>query len=71
MLERAPKLEALGAGITLFANAMNALAQLGVAEAIRAAGSPARRSAILTSDGRELTTLLPDLLNGAVAVQQS
>ncbi len=29
VLERAPKLEAVGAGITLFANAMNALAQPG------------------------------------------
>jgi 2-polyprenyl-6-methoxyphenol hydroxylase-like FAD-dependent oxidoreductase len=71
VLERAPKLEAVGAGITLFANAMNALARLGVAEAITVAGCPASRSAILTSDGRELTTLSPDLLEGAVAVHRA
>ncbi|MGN6167777.1 MAG: FAD-dependent monooxygenase [Solirubrobacteraceae bacterium] len=71
VLERAPKLEAIGAGITLFSNAMNALARLGVAEAISAAGSPARNSAILTSDGRELTTLVPDLREGAVAINRA
>lgn len=71
VLERAPRLEAVGAGITLFANAMNALARLGVAEAISAAGCPASRSAILTSDGRELTTLSPDLLQGAVAIHRA
>jgi 2-polyprenyl-6-methoxyphenol hydroxylase-like FAD-dependent oxidoreductase len=71
VLERAPKLEAVGAGITLFANAMNALTRLGIADAIRASGSPARHSAILTSDGRELTTLAPDLLDGAVAVHRA
>jgi 2-polyprenyl-6-methoxyphenol hydroxylase-like FAD-dependent oxidoreductase len=71
VLERTPKLEPVGAGITLFANAMSALARLGVADAIRANGAAARHSAILTSDGRELTTLNPDLLDGAVAIHRA
>jgi len=70
VLERTPRLELAGAGITLFANAMHALGRLGVAEAVSAAGAAATRSAILTSDGRELTTLPADLLEGAVAVHR-
>jgi 2-polyprenyl-6-methoxyphenol hydroxylase-like FAD-dependent oxidoreductase len=71
VLERAPRLEAVGAGITLFGNAMNALDRLGVADAIRAAGACASHSAILTSHGRELTTLPADLLDRAVAVHRA
>jgi 2-polyprenyl-6-methoxyphenol hydroxylase-like FAD-dependent oxidoreductase len=70
VLERAPRLDAAGAGITLFGNAMDALDRLGVAEAVTAAGAPATHSAILTSDGRELTTMPTDLLAGAVAVHR-
>jgi hypothetical protein len=70
VLERAPQLDVVGAGITLFANAMNALDLLGVADAVSAAGSPARHSAILTSTGRQLTALPADLLEGAVAVDR-
>jgi len=61
-LERAPRLDPIGAGITLFANAMDALERLGVAHAVRADGAAARQSAVLTSDSRELTTLSADLL---------
>lgn len=71
VLERATRLEAVGAGIALFANAMHALARLGVADVIRSAGSPVRHSAILTSAGRELTSFPPDLLQGAVAVHRA
>jgi 2-polyprenyl-6-methoxyphenol hydroxylase-like FAD-dependent oxidoreductase len=71
VLERASKHEAVGAGITLFANAIDALDQLGVAETIHAAGSPARSSAILTADGHELTTLPADLLEGSVAIHRA
>jgi len=71
VLERAPRLDPAGAGITLFANAMHALDRLGVAEAVASAGAPARHSAILTSDGHELTTLPADLLDGAVGVHRS
>jgi 2-polyprenyl-6-methoxyphenol hydroxylase-like FAD-dependent oxidoreductase len=70
VLERAPRLESAGAGIRLFANAMDALGGLGVAQSVAAAGAAAARSAILTSDGRELTTLPADLLEGAVAVHR-
>jgi 2-polyprenyl-6-methoxyphenol hydroxylase-like FAD-dependent oxidoreductase len=70
ILERAPGLDPVGAGITLFANAIDALARIGVAGAVREAGASAQRSAILTSDGRELTTLPADLLEGAVAVHR-
>ena len=69
-IERAPRLDPVGAGITLFANAMDALGRLGVAEAVAAAGAPARHSAILTSDGRELSTLPVELLDGMVAVHR-
>jgi 2-polyprenyl-6-methoxyphenol hydroxylase-like FAD-dependent oxidoreductase len=69
-LERAARLESVGAGITLFANAMNALDRLGVADVVRAAGAPASRSTILTSDGHKLTNLPADLLEGAVAIHR-
>ncbi len=71
VLERAPRIEALGAGITLFANAINALERLGVAEAIAALGARAESSAILDASGAELTSLPPDLLEGAVAVHRA
>jgi 2-polyprenyl-6-methoxyphenol hydroxylase-like FAD-dependent oxidoreductase len=70
VLERAPRLDPAGAGITLFANAMDALGRLGVAQAVAAAGAAATQSAILTSDGRDLTRLPADLLEGAVAVHR-
>ena len=58
-MERAPRIEALGAGITLFANAINALKRLGVAEAIAAVGAPAETSAIL--DARRVRRRLRNL----------
>jgi 2-polyprenyl-6-methoxyphenol hydroxylase-like FAD-dependent oxidoreductase len=57
LLERAPRIDQVGAGITLFANAMRALDRLGVREAVAAQGAAAKRSAILTWDGRELTRI--------------
>jgi 2-polyprenyl-6-methoxyphenol hydroxylase-like FAD-dependent oxidoreductase len=71
VLERAPHIESVGAGITLFANAMKALDRLGVGEAVAARGAPATRSAILTREGRELTLVPPDLLVGAVALHRA
>jgi 2-polyprenyl-6-methoxyphenol hydroxylase-like FAD-dependent oxidoreductase len=59
VLERAPRIDPVGAGITLFANAMRALDRLGVREAVAAQGAAATRSAILTWDGRELPVLGP------------
>ena len=71
VLERAALIDPVGAGITLFANAMRALARLGVREAVAARATAARRSAILTSAGRELARVPPDLLEGTVAIRRS
>jgi 2-polyprenyl-6-methoxyphenol hydroxylase-like FAD-dependent oxidoreductase len=71
VLERAARLESVGAGITLFANAMRALDLLGVGDAVRAHGAAARRSAIRTASGRQLAALPNDLLQGAVAIRRS
>ena len=71
VLERAARIDPVGAGITLFANAMRALARLGVREAVAARATAARRSAILTSAGRELARVPPDLLEGTVAIRRS
>ena len=71
VLERAPRIDPVGAGITLFANAMRALDRLGVGEAVAARGAAATRSAILTSDGRELTRVPSDLLEGTIALHRA
>jgi 2-polyprenyl-6-methoxyphenol hydroxylase-like FAD-dependent oxidoreductase len=71
VLERAPRIDPVGAGITLFANGMRALARLGVREAVAAHGAAAKRSAILTSAGRELAQVPPDLLEGTIAIHRA
>src|SRR5262245_52286582 len=71
VLERAPRIEPVGAGITLFANAMRALDRLGVAGAVAALGAPTLRSAILTREGRELTQVPRDLLEGTIALHRA
>ncbi len=71
VLERAPRIDPAGAGITLFANATLALERLGVREAVAEQGAPAKRSAILTSGGRTLTELPSAMLEGAVAVHRA
>ena len=71
VLERAPRVDPVGAGITLFANAMAALDRLGVREAVAAQGAAATRSAILTWDGRELTRVPSDLLEGTIALHRA
>jgi 2-polyprenyl-6-methoxyphenol hydroxylase-like FAD-dependent oxidoreductase len=71
VVERAPRIDPVGAGITLFANAMRALAGLGVGDAVAAQGAAAKRSAILTWEGRELTQVPPDLLKGTIAVHRA
>jgi putative heme transporter len=70
VLERAPHLEPVGAGITLFANAMDALGQLGVAKGVAAAGSPVVSMTFHTSDGQQLTHLPSDLVAGAIAIHR-
>jgi 2-polyprenyl-6-methoxyphenol hydroxylase-like FAD-dependent oxidoreductase len=71
VLEQAPRIEPVGAGITLFANAMRALERLGVRDAVASLGAAAQHSAILTSDGRELAQVPPDLLAGAYALHRA
>jgi 2-polyprenyl-6-methoxyphenol hydroxylase-like FAD-dependent oxidoreductase len=71
VLERAARIEAVGAGITLFANAVRALDRLGVGDAVAARGAAAKRSAILTWKGDELTQVPPDLLEGTIAVHRA
>jgi 2-polyprenyl-6-methoxyphenol hydroxylase-like FAD-dependent oxidoreductase len=71
VLERAPRIDPVGAGITLFANAMGALDRLGVREAVAARGAAATHSAILTREGRELTRVPPDLLEGTIGLHRT
>jgi salicylate hydroxylase len=71
VLERAPQIDPLGAGIPLFANAMTALDRLGVREVVAARGARAKRRAILTWQGQELTRVPADLLDGTVALHRA
>jgi 2-polyprenyl-6-methoxyphenol hydroxylase-like FAD-dependent oxidoreductase len=70
VLERATRLDPVGAGITLFSNAMRGLDRLGMREAVAARGAPASWSAILTSAGAVLAAVPQDLLEGGVAVHR-
>jgi 2-polyprenyl-6-methoxyphenol hydroxylase-like FAD-dependent oxidoreductase len=56
LLERAPKLRAEGAGITLGANAMRVLAGLGLAGAVAAAGRQLRAASNTDARGKVLVT---------------
>lgn len=67
VLERALGIDPLGPDLTLFAKAMKALDRLAVGEA-GARGAAAMRSSILTWEGRELTRVPPDLLEGTIAL---
>jgi 2-polyprenyl-6-methoxyphenol hydroxylase-like FAD-dependent oxidoreductase len=71
VLERAPRIDPIGAGLTLFGNAMGALDRLGMREAVAAQGAAAKRSAILTWKGRELAQVSPDLLEGTIAIHRA
>jgi 2-polyprenyl-6-methoxyphenol hydroxylase-like FAD-dependent oxidoreductase len=71
VLERAPRIDPIGAGLTLFANAMGALDRLGMREPIAVQGAPAKRSAILTWEGRELARVPRDLLEGTIAIHRA
>jgi 2-polyprenyl-6-methoxyphenol hydroxylase-like FAD-dependent oxidoreductase len=71
VLERAGRIDPVGAGITLFANGMKALDRLGVRDAVAAPGAPAARSAILTADGSELAAVPADLLEGTIALHRA
>lgn len=54
VFERVPKLEPVGAGISLHSNAVEALRRIGVEEAVRAVSSPLTTGRIATSTGRIL-----------------
>jgi 2-polyprenyl-6-methoxyphenol hydroxylase-like FAD-dependent oxidoreductase len=71
VLERAPRIERAGAGITIFANGMHALGRLGVASAVASRAAPVRRSAVLTCGGRELASVPAALLAGTVAIHRA
>jgi 2-polyprenyl-6-methoxyphenol hydroxylase-like FAD-dependent oxidoreductase len=71
VLERASRIDPVGAGLTLFANAMGALARLGLLDAVAAQGAAAKRSAILTREGRELAQVPGDLLEGTIAIHRA
>jgi 2-polyprenyl-6-methoxyphenol hydroxylase-like FAD-dependent oxidoreductase len=70
VLERTAKLEAAGAGITLFANAIRGLEQLGVRDAVVERSAAARRVAILRRDGGTLSEMPSDLFEGSVATHR-
>lgn len=67
VLERAARLDAGGSGIGLARNALGALEQLGVAEAVRARGAPAERGVSRTWRGEVLT----DLAWGGVSIHRA
>jgi 2-polyprenyl-6-methoxyphenol hydroxylase-like FAD-dependent oxidoreductase len=71
VLERAPRIDPIGAGLTLFGNGMSALDRLGMRNAVAAQGAPAKRSAILTWEGRVLSQVPRDLLEGTIAVHRA
>jgi 2-polyprenyl-6-methoxyphenol hydroxylase-like FAD-dependent oxidoreductase len=54
VLERAPELREIGAGISLWPNAVKALRRLGVGDAVEAAGAPAHDSAFRSWRGAQL-----------------
>jgi 2-polyprenyl-6-methoxyphenol hydroxylase-like FAD-dependent oxidoreductase len=64
VIERAPELREVGAGISLWPNAVNALRRLGVGAAIEAAGAPARDAAFRGWRGAQLGPSITSRLQG-------
>jgi 2-polyprenyl-6-methoxyphenol hydroxylase-like FAD-dependent oxidoreductase len=64
VLERAPQLGEIGAGISLWPNAVKALRRLGVGDAIEAAGAPAHDAAFRSWRGAQLGASITDQLQG-------
>jgi hypothetical protein len=54
----------------LFANAMGALDRPGMRNAVATQGAQAKRSAILTWEGRELAEVPQNLLEGTIAIHR-
>jgi 2-polyprenyl-6-methoxyphenol hydroxylase-like FAD-dependent oxidoreductase len=71
VFERTGRLEAAGAGITLFTNAMRGLEVLGMREAVAERAAAASRVAILLAEGRVLAETPRDLFEGAAAVHRA
>jgi 2-polyprenyl-6-methoxyphenol hydroxylase-like FAD-dependent oxidoreductase len=71
VLERAPSIDPVGAGISLFANALRGLARLGVHDDVAALGSRGRRGAVRTWDGRQISTLSSDVVEGTIAIHRA
>jgi len=57
VFERAAELHEVGAGLSLWSNAMTALARIGLADAVIARGTVLERALTLTADGRVLSNL--------------
>src|SRR3954462_7020955 len=64
VLERAPQLREIGAGVSLWPNAVKALRRLGVGDAVEAAGAPAHDAAFRNWRGGELGTSVTGGLEG-------
>ena len=55
LFERAPELHEVGAGLSLWSNAVAALGRLGLRDAVVAESDPIERAVTVTSEGRVLT----------------
>ena len=64
VLERAPQLREVGAGVSLWPNAVKALRRLGVGDAVEAAGAPAHNAAFRSWRGAQLGASITPLLEG-------
>src|SRR3954454_14291775 len=64
VLERAPALAGVGAGLSLWPNAVNALRRLGIGDAVEGAGAPAHDAAFHSWTGLQLGTSITAQLQG-------
>jgi 2-polyprenyl-6-methoxyphenol hydroxylase-like FAD-dependent oxidoreductase len=64
VLERAPQPREIGAGISLWPNAVKALRRLGVGDAVEAAGAPAKNAAFRSWRGGQLGASITPRLQG-------
>jgi 2-polyprenyl-6-methoxyphenol hydroxylase-like FAD-dependent oxidoreductase len=64
VLERAPDLWEVGAGISLWPNAVNALRRLGIGDAVERAGAPAHTAAFRSRRGAQLGASITTRLEG-------
>ncbi|MER7283501.1 FAD-dependent monooxygenase [Dactylosporangium sp. NPDC000244] len=68
VLERQPRLEAAGAGLSLWPNALRALDWLGVGDRVRAAGAPITNGGLRTARG---TWLARGAMSGPIVVHRA